>query len=86
VTGVFDRVVVDRDDAGRATRATVFDFKTDAVSSKSELAAAGRRHSAQLNLYRRVVAALAGLPVASVAAELVFTRTCTRLAVAPEGP
>ena len=76
VTGVFDRVVVERDAAGGAVRATVFDFKTDTDDS-----AVLERHAAQLNLYRQAVANLAGLDAAAVACELVLTRFQRRLAV-----
>jgi len=79
VTGVFDRVVVSRDAAGKALRATVFDFKTDRIEDGAGLAAAAARHAGQLNLYRRVAAMLAALPEAAVACELVFTR-CRRCA------
>jgi len=74
VTGVFDRVVVERDGAGRIVAATVVDFKTDRVSDAAAIAMAVARHSSQLNLYRRVVAALTGLTVKQVSCELVFTR------------
>jgi ATP-dependent helicase/nuclease subunit A len=74
VTGVFDRVVVERDQAGRAVRATVFDFKTDLVAGEADVAAAVARHAGQLNLYRQVAAVLTGLDMAAVACELVLTR------------
>ena len=74
VTGVFDRVIVERDASGRATGATVIDFKTDRVVSDSDTAAARDRHAGQLNLYRRVVARLAALDEGAVGAELVLTR------------
>jgi ATP-dependent exoDNAse (exonuclease V) beta subunit len=74
VTGVFDRVVVERDAAGAATRAVVIDYKTDRVGTDAELAAAVARHTGQLNLYRRVVAVLAEVPVGRVECGLVFTR------------
>jgi len=80
VTGVFDRVVVEFDPAGRASRAVVYDFKTDRGAG-SDLARAGARHKAQLMLYQRVVAVLTGLPIASVGAELVFTETAGKVAV-----
>jgi ATP-dependent helicase/nuclease subunit A len=73
VSGVFDRVVIERDSAGRPVRAAVFDFKTDVVDNESQLAAAVGRHRAQLNLYRRVAAVLTGLSSTEIAAELVFT-------------
>jgi ATP-dependent exoDNAse (exonuclease V) beta subunit len=79
VTGVFDRVVLDRATDGRVVAATVFDFKTDAVSATPEAIRAGAaRHRAQLALYREVLARLTGLPVASVRAEVVFTAVCAR--------
>lgn len=83
VTGVFDRVVIERDAgrSGRPVRATVFDFKTDRLAGEAELAEATRRHAAQLRLYRRAVALLTGLPLARVGAELVFTGSARRVAV-----
>ncbi|MDB6167999.1 MAG: UvrD/REP helicase [Verrucomicrobia bacterium] len=74
VTGVFDRVVVWRDSSGCAIRAQVFDYKTDRVSAEPDLAALAKRHSAQLDLYRRVAAVLAGLDPSKVECELVLTR------------
>ena len=74
LTGVCDRVLVERDGSGRAIRAAVFDFKTDRLKTDAEVADAAERHAAQLNIYRRVIARLARLPVASVTGELVFTR------------
>ena len=74
VTGVFDRVVVERDANGRVLQATVFDFKTDRVADEAEIAAVAERYAGQLNVYRRVAAVLTGLPVAAVNCELVLTR------------
>ena len=74
VTGIFDRVVIERDESAGVVRAVVFDFKTDRVADGAEIAAAVARHGAQLNLYRRVAAMLAGVEAASVACQLVFTR------------
>ena len=74
ITGVFDRVVVDHDPSGRSLRATVFDFKTDRLTSAAELAEAMDHYSGQLNLYRRVVGVLLGTTPSHVSAKLVFTR------------
>jgi len=74
LTGVFDRVAIERDAGGRVVRATVFDFKTDRVAGEADIAAAVERHAAQLNVYRRVAAMLAGLPPAAVECELILTR------------
>lgn len=73
-TGVFDRVVVERDALGLATKAWVIDYKTgrDAVVE---------RHAGQINLYRRVVAVLTGLPVKGVRCTLVLTDSCLAVEV-----
>ncbi|MCX6953740.1 MAG: UvrD-helicase domain-containing protein [Verrucomicrobia bacterium] len=82
VTGVFDRVVVERDHAGVAVRATVFDFKTDRVAPDRDLGEAASRYSVQLDIYRRVVARFLGIAPAAVRGEIVFTRVRQRVAVA----
>jgi ATP-dependent helicase/nuclease subunit A len=74
VTGIFDRVVVEFDQAGRAVQASVIDFKTDRVTDTADVAAGVARHAGQLNLYRRVVAVLTGLACSQVSCELIFTR------------
>ena len=80
VTGIFDRVMIFSDGAGKVSRAAVVDFKTDQVPDGPEGEAVVRqRHGAQLNLYRKVVAILAGLPMAKVTAELVLTRQRKRV-------
>ena len=73
LTGVFDRVLVARDAAGRATSAWVIDFKTDRSGSSEDGRAAVAKHAGQLNLYRRVAAILTGLPLAQVECSLVLT-------------
>ncbi len=81
VTGVFDRVVVQRGTGGRVDRVTVFDFKTDRVNDDAEVAEAVRRHAPQLNIYRRVAAALTRVAPETVGAELIFTRGPWRVVV-----
>ena len=68
--GTFDRVVLTRQD-GRAVRAEILDYKTDRVSAEAihERAAFYRP---QLEGYRRVLAAMTGLPAENVTATLVF--------------
>lgn len=84
VTGVFDRVRIERGSDGQVVAATVFDFKTDALrGAAAELERAVARHAPQLNLYRRVVARLVGLPESAVGAEVVFTALARRMAVPP---
>jgi ATP-dependent helicase/nuclease subunit A len=81
ITGVFDRVVVAQDAAGRAMRAEVFDFKTDTVADESGVADVVGRHAAQLGVYRQVAAVLAGLDPAVVECTLVITRLRSRAQV-----
>jgi ATP-dependent exoDNAse (exonuclease V) beta subunit len=81
VTGVFDRVVVERGVGRRVEWVSVFDFKTDRVEDEQSLQDAVRRHAAQLNVYRRVAAVLAGVPVDAVSCELVFTQMLRRVRV-----
>ena len=73
VTGVFDRVVVERPGGGAPARITVFDFKTDRAAEGGGREPPAARHAGQLNLYRRVAAVLGGVPPASVRCALVLT-------------
>jgi ATP-dependent helicase/nuclease subunit A len=73
VTGMFDRVVVERDAAGNVVRAVVIDFKTDRMADESESGRVVKRHAGQLNLYRRAAAVLTGVPPAQVTCKLVLT-------------
>ncbi len=81
VTGVFDRVLVGRDDEGRAVSARVFDFKTERLPGAGAVRDAVLRHQAQINLYRRVVAVLTGLAPPDICCELVFTHEGARAPV-----
>jgi ATP-dependent exoDNAse (exonuclease V) beta subunit len=73
ITGVFDRVVIERESNGRARAVVVYDFKTDAVASIDEAAERAARYAEQLGTYRRVAAVLAGVPGHCVRSEVVFT-------------
>ena len=73
ITGVMDRVVVERDSHNRAVRATVYDFKTDRAD-ETGLDEAAARHEGQMALYRQAAGKLTGLSVAAVDTVLVFTR------------
>jgi ATP-dependent exoDNAse (exonuclease V) beta subunit len=82
VTGVFDRVIVERNGEGRPRAVRVYDFKTDRVSGPGEVAAAAATHRAQMDLYRRAAAALTGLSPDLVSAEIVFTHPLETAALA----
>ena len=62
ISGTFDRVVIYPDRAG------IFDYKTDA----GEI---GESYREQMNLYRKSLAALVGLPVDKISATLIFTKS-----------
>jgi len=82
VTGVFDRVVVQRDAAGRAVTAWVIDYKTDRIKPDRDAAAvAVDKHAGQLNLYRRVIAVLTGVPIKAVRCTLILTGGCLAVEV-----
>jgi ATP-dependent exoDNAse (exonuclease V) beta subunit len=74
ISGVFDRVVVTRSPDGQAVEATVVDFKTDRILGESAIRSAADKHTAQLNLYRRVVATLTQIEISRIRCEVVFTR------------
>ena len=73
LTGVFDRVQIERDRTGRATKALVIDYKTDRSGPRAVGGPTEEKHTDQLNLYRRVAAVLTGLPVSRVHCALVMT-------------
>jgi ATP-dependent helicase/nuclease subunit A len=76
VSGTFDRVVVERDGAGRVCGARILDFKTDRcveLEAGNGIADLARRHRSQLSLYRTVLSRLLDLPEASVRTQLIFT-------------
>lgn len=83
ITGVFDRVVIERDASGKGPgRVTVIDFKTDRVKDADEIRKAAERHAGQIELYRRVAALLTGLPPSRIDCQLVFTAFRRAVAVA----
>lgn len=69
VSGVIDRLVIDRDAAGAVVSATVIDFKTDAVE---DVAVLRERYAGQMAAYREIVATALG--VSAVTCLLVSTR------------
>lgn len=72
ISGIFDRVVLERDRAGRAIAAIIYDFKTDRLDV-SEQAKTVARYAGQLGIYRQAVARLTGLSEAQVGTALVLT-------------
>jgi ATP-dependent helicase/nuclease subunit A len=68
ISGVFDRVIIHRSDAGVASRAAIYDFKTD----EGEIAEIYR---GQMDLYRKSLGRLIDLPEEKIACSLIAVRT-----------
>ena len=66
-SGVFDRVHLGENSA------VIIDFKTDRVDEDT-IDDAVKRHQPQLDLYRRVLSRLTGIPEQAITCQLVFTR------------
>ncbi len=73
VSGIFDRVMVERDASGRAIGAVILDFKTDAVSDEPSMQARAKGYAPQIKLYVQAVCRLTGLAASSVRTGLIFT-------------
>jgi ATP-dependent exoDNAse (exonuclease V) beta subunit len=82
ISGTVDRVLVDYDANGRATQATIIDFKTDDIADDAALAEKLKGYQPQIALYRDAVAKLAGLSLSAVSASLLFTRAPLLVAMA----
>lgn len=74
VSGVFDRVVIYREANGAPGRAVIYDFKTDRVGEEAGARERAVRYTAQLELYRRALGAMTGLPTGAIGCVLVFVR------------
>lgn len=74
LSGTFDRVVIERDTSGRASAASILDFKTDRVGTEEEIASAVGKYRPQIETYREVLQRMTGLPPGAVRGGLLFTR------------
>lgn len=72
VSGKFDRVVVMRDEEGRPVRATIYDYKSDDVTDRGDLAAMAERYRPQMALYRAALSRMCALAAGKIALRLVF--------------
>lgn len=73
VTGIFDRVAIERDASGKPLRATVIDFKSDEIKNETELAKAAKRYRPQLSLYGQALSRMLGIDPARLTLRLAFT-------------
>jgi len=74
VRGTFDRVVIFRDESGKAYAARVQDFKSDRVRDANAFDATAAIYRPQLTLYGKAVAEMLGLKMHAISLQLVFTR------------
>jgi ATP-dependent helicase/nuclease subunit A len=70
ISGVFDRVVVQRDSV------RLIDFKTDEVANEESLAEKVAGYRPQILLYRQALVRLTGLKLEQIESALLFTRNC----------
>ncbi len=75
VSGIFDRVVIRRDDAGRALSATVIDYKSSRVDTEEQLGHKVEEYGAQMRLYAEALSRMFHLPGERITLKLIFTRT-----------
>ncbi|MCB1230885.1 MAG: UvrD-helicase domain-containing protein [Verrucomicrobiae bacterium] len=74
ISGVFDRVVLERDDNGKLIAGHIIDFKTNLVETGEEIDAAVAHYTSQMTVYRAALSRLTGLSESAIGAELIFTR------------
>lgn len=74
ISGVFDRVVITRDEAGNPTGAAILDFKSDRnIDTKVGMRNKAEHYRPQMELYRRALAGILSLAEDRISTELVFT-------------
>ena len=78
ISGIFDRVVIYRNEAGQARAAVVYDFKTDERALAED-------YSTQMSLYRKSLGSLIGLPDDGITSMLILVRTGEELPVSSPG-
>jgi ATP-dependent helicase/nuclease subunit A len=73
INGVFDRVVLHKDDTGQITAAEIIDFKTDRIHPANTLEQATAYHRPQLEAYRTALSKIIGLDDTLISLKLLFT-------------
>jgi len=74
VTGQFDRVIIIRDDQGRATSAIILDYKSNRIDQPAEFKKAADHYRPQLELYSQALSHILRIPEPSIKKQLLFTR------------
>jgi ATP-dependent helicase/nuclease subunit A len=73
LTGVFDRVIIVRDEGGKALSATVVDFKSDEVVFALEVPGRAEKHRGQMLLYRDALSRILQIAPNQITLRLLFT-------------
>jgi len=74
ISGIFDRVVVRLDSTGKPSEAEILDYKSARVETPGDATRAAEPYRPQMQLYRRALAGLLGLPPSRISVRLLFTR------------
>jgi len=74
MSGRFDRVVIERDSAGKPQRATIVDYKSNRVANEAEMQRVAEGYAPQMRDYALAAARILDLPAEAVSASLLFTR------------
>jgi ATP-dependent helicase/nuclease subunit A len=74
ISGAFDRVMVCRDEKGKAVSAVLMDYKSKRINSESDMPAAAEVYRHQLTLYRRALTKLLKLDEHAIEIRILFTR------------
>ena len=75
VTGVFDRVVICRDPAGKAVRATIQDYKTNQGTDDEAIDHHVTHYQPQMDLYREVLSDMLQLDASCIHCNLLFSKS-----------
>jgi len=74
MSGRFDRLVIERDAAGRPVHATIIDFKSNRIATEQQIQETARGYAGQMRDYAHAAAQLLGLSPERVTPTLLFTR------------
>jgi ATP-dependent helicase/nuclease subunit A len=76
VTGIFDRVVLDRDQAGALLGAHIQDYKTNQGGDDASISDHVAHYRPQMEMYRKVLAAMLQLDASAIRCSLLFSKAC----------
>lgn len=74
LSGTFDRVQIYRDDDGKVVKATIIDYKSNQIPAPESLQELRDHYRFQMQIYRRSLSTLLGIPQDDISLRLLFTR------------